>query len=287
MVQTKTKHGQMTKESEKNVEEFLSVPSFITAKHLELCYGSGAGSFVAVSDLNLEVPKGQFCTLIGPSGCGKSTILKAIAGIVAPYSGELRVSLPAHRRARDISMAFQTPTLMPWLTVEQNALLPFKITGEMVTAEIYERLGLYLKMVGLSEYSSSLPRQLSGGMAMRAAIVRAFLTDAQLILMDEPFSALDEWTRDHLCMELESLWQLTGNTIVFVTHNLIEAVLLSDIIFLLSSNPGRIVGSFSVPFERPRRSSLRSDPLFIELIEDIRAGLSEVAQPLLSNGQKN
>ena len=261
--------------------------SFIYANHLDLRYTTKAEAFVAVSDLHLEVQKGQFCTLIGPSGCGESTILKAIAGLIKPYSGQLRVKLPVHRGVRDISMAFQSPTLMPWLTVKQNALLPYKITGETVTPEIFERLDLYLDVVGLADYANSLPKQLSGGMAMRAAIVRAFLSESQLILMDEPFSALDEWTRGHLCMELESLWRLTGNTIVFVTHNLIEAALLSDKIILLASNPGRIVGSFSVLFERPRRDALRLDPLFVKLIEDIRAGLSEVAQPLIANGLKN
>lgn len=259
--------------------------ALVSMKDLVLSYRApGNNDFTAVSELNWLIKEGQFSTLVGPSGCGKSTILKAIAGLLLPTSGELQVNLPSKRSPADISIAFQSPTLLPWLTVKENALLPFSISGQKISSDILARLDACLNMVGLSDYSSALPRELSGGMAMRAALVRAFIPKSRLILLDEPFAALDEWTRDRLCDELEKLWRFAGNTIVFVTHNLAEAVQLSDNIALLSANPGRIVASFDIPFERPRRHSIRLESGFTKILEDIRTSLSHFANDSLQRG---
>jgi len=235
---------------------------------------SRGGKLVAIQDLRWQVSEGLFTSVVGPSGCGKSTLLRAVAGLKSVDEGNLRVALPEKRSLENIAMAFQAPTLMPWLTVEENALLAFRIVGESVGREIQNRFDRLLEIVGLGNFRHAYPYELSGGMQMRAALVRAFITRAKLILMDEPFAALDEVTRDRMCSELERLWLESGNTVVFVTHNLSEAVLLSDKIVLLSDRPSRVIDEFDVTFPRPRTFDLRTTPEFNVMLARLRKGFS-------------
>lgn len=219
-----------------------------------------ADGTAAVADISLEIEDGAFVSLIGPSGCGKSTLLRLIGGLTQASTGS--VSGPAQNPARrpgDIGFVFQDATLMPWASIEKNAALPLELTG--LTGDP----GQALARVGLTGFESRYPRQLSGGMRMRASIARALITRPKLLLMDEPFGALDEMTREDLNDDLLSLWHEDRMTTVFVTHSVYEAVYLSNRIVIMSPRPGRIFKTVTIDEPHPRGAGFRASPRYGEL----------------------
>jgi NitT/TauT family transport system ATP-binding protein len=217
----------------------------------------------ALEAIDLEIGKGQFLSLIGPSGCGKTTLLRIIAGLTEPSEGERRLSLAADGvsriRSGRVGFVFQDPTLMPWGTVVDNVLLPFRLARRVGPAE-RERVGAEIRAVGLAGFESAYPRQLSGGMRMRVSIARALVTDPDLLLLDEPFAALDEITRTALNDDLLRLWESRRATVVFVTHSVFESVYLSTRIVVMTSRPGRISADLPVELPQPRERTLRTSP---------------------------
>jgi NitT/TauT family transport system ATP-binding protein len=210
---------------------------------------------VAVDDVSLDVDDGEFMVLLGPSGCGKSTALRLIAGLIRPTAG--RIVWSGEHGAGDLGVVFQEPTLMPWATVERNVWLPLRLRGRSLPdarAEIHE----VLRLVGLDGFAGAWPRELSGGMKMRVSIARALVTNPRLILMDEPFAALDEITRFRLNDDLLAMKAQTGCTIVFVTHSVFESVYLSDRILVMTARPGRVIEELAVDAPHPRTAEYRT-----------------------------
>lgn len=226
---------------------------------------------VALSPVSLQVRDQEFVSLLGPSGCGKSTLLRVIAGLIEPTDGDVTINGDAQR-----AFVFQDPTLLPWRSVEKNARLLLELES-VPAGERAVRVQEALDLVGLTGFEHSYPRGLSGGMRMRLSLARALALQPELFLMDEPFSALDEITREVMQLELLRIWKERGFTSVFVTHNLYEAVFLSHRVVVMSPRPGRIVKIFDVPFDYPRTEELRSDPKFVELGHEISDCLREVS----------
>jgi NitT/TauT family transport system ATP-binding protein len=214
---------------------------------------------MALGPLHLYVAKGEFVSLLGPSGCGKSTALRLIAGLSAPTSGTVDVSHRSGemRTADSIGFVFQEPTLMPWTSVRENVRLPLKITHEP-KAEANARVGEALKQVGLTEFADAYPRELSGGMKMRVSLARALVTDPDILLMDEPFAALDEITRFGLNNDLLSLWRNLHKTVIFVTHSVFESVYLSQRVVVMTARPGRIAAEINIDAPEPRGEEFRT-----------------------------
>jgi len=217
------------------------------------------GGVVALGPLDLDVRKGEFVSLLGPSGCGKSTALRLIAGLSAPTSGTVGVSKPTGqpRPGHSIGFVFQEPTLMPWTSVRENVGLPLKL-ARAPAAEASARIGEALKQVGLTEFADAFPRQLSGGMKMRVSLARALVTDPDILLMDEPFAALDEITRFRLNNDLLSLWRNLRKTIIFVTHSVFESVYLSQRVIVMTARPGRLDAEFRIDTAEPRAEDFRT-----------------------------
>ena len=213
----------------------------------------------ALGPLDLDVRKGEFVSLLGPSGCGKSTALRLIAGLNAPTSGSVGVSQPDDlaRAGRAIGFVFQEPTLMPWTSVRENVRLPLKL-AHAPAAEANARVGETLAQVGLAEFAEAYPRELSGGMKMRVSLARALVTDPDILLMDEPFAALDEITRFRLNNDLLSLWRNLRKTVIFVTHSVFESVYLSQRVIVMTSRPGRIGAEFRIDAAEPRGEDFRT-----------------------------
>ncbi len=219
----------------------------------------------ALAGIDLDIGGGEFLSLVGPSGCGKTTLLRIIAGLIEPSEGERRLSLAADgggpmSRGR-VGFVFQDPTLMPWGTVADNVLLPFRIAGRAGPAE-RERVGAELRAVGLAGFERAYPRELSGGMRMRVSIARALVTDPGLLLLDEPFAALDEITRMALNDDLLRLWEARRTTVVFVTHSVFESVYLSTRIAVMTARPGRIAADLPIELPQPRERFLRTSPSY-------------------------
>jgi NitT/TauT family transport system ATP-binding protein len=240
-------------------------------------YGTRGQQVLALSDVSLDIASGEFLSLLGPSGCGKSTLLRLIADLLQPTAGQVQVkgkSASRSRRDRDYGMVFQSPVLYDWRTVAKNVQLPLEIT-KLPRRERDERTKRLLKLVGLQDFEHKYPWQLSGGMQQRVSIARALSFQPGILLMDEPFGALDEMTRDRLNLELLNVWSETGTTIVFVTHSIPEAVFLSDRIVVMTPRPGRIHTIVDVDLERPRTSQTREDSKFFNLISSVRGQLAE------------
>src|SRR5579884_1699019 len=240
-------------------------------------YGTKGQGLLALSDVSLDIAEGEFLSLLGPSGCGKSTLLRLIGDLLQPTGGEIRLRRKAAARARldcDYGMVFQSPVLYDWRTVAKNVQLPLEIM-RVPRVERRERTRRLLRLVGLQEFENRFPWELSGGMQQRVAIARALSFQPGILLMDEPFGALDEMTRDRLNLELLNVWSETGTTIVFVTHSIPEAVFLSDRIAVMSPRPGRVDAVVPVDLPRPRDASTREDPDFFDLIKLIRSHLKE------------
>jgi NitT/TauT family transport system ATP-binding protein len=215
------------------------------------------GTVPALDGMSLVVNEGDFLSLLGPSGCGKSTALRLIAGLMRPTSG--RISWSGKHDRGDIGVVFQEPTLMPWATVAKNVWLPFRLRGQSF-GSVRDRIETALELVGLEKFHDAYPRELSGGMKMRVSIARAFVTNPRLILMDEPFAALDEITRQKLNDDLLALKHKIGCTVIFVTHSVFESVFLSDRIVVMASRPGRVVQELAVDAPYPRDIEFRTSP---------------------------
>jgi NitT/TauT family transport system ATP-binding protein len=213
----------------------------------------------ALGPLDLDVRRGEFVSLLGPSGCGKSTALRLIAGLAAPTSGTVDVTHPVHRvyPGHSIGFVFQEPTLMPWTSVRENVRLPLKL-AHAPAAEAHARVSDALAQVGLAEFADAYPRELSGGMKMRVSLARALVTDPDILLMDEPFAALDEIARFRLNNDLLVLWRELRKTVIFVTHSVFESVYLSERVIVMTSRPGRLGAEFRIDAPEPRDEDFRT-----------------------------
>jgi NitT/TauT family transport system ATP-binding protein len=251
----------------------MTAPAVIEAHDLSLTFQTSDGPVYALSHVDLSIREGEFVSFIGPSGCGKTTLLRVIADLEQASEGRISVtgmSPDAARKARAYGYVFQAPALYPWRTIEQNVALPLEIMGLSDRAARIQRT---LELVNLTGFEKKFPWQLSGGMQQRASIARALSFDADLLLMDEPFGALDEIVRDHLNSELLKLWARTKKTIAFVTHSIPEAVYLSTKIVVMSPRPGRVTDIIEsdLPAERPL--DIRETPEFLRLAARVRDGL--------------
>jgi NitT/TauT family transport system ATP-binding protein len=235
-----------------------------------------ANGTVALEPVNLSVAEGEFVTLLGPSGCGKSTLLKMVAGLLAPSEGRILLwrqpVAQVQSGGHGLSFVFQEATLMPWASVQANVRLPLDLAG-VARDQADARVAQALSLVGLSKFAGSLPRELSGGMQMRVSIARGLVTRPALLLMDEPFGALDEITRDHLNEQLLRLWERTGKTVIFVTHSISEAVFLSSRIVVMSPRPGRILEVIDCKLPAGRGLDARETPEFIQVAHRVREAL--------------
>ena len=220
------------------------------------------GEHLAISDATFDVEAGELVSLVGPSGCGKSTLLKVLAGLL-PCEGEVRIGSPSHpfNPARDVGMVFQAPLLLKWRRILDNVLLPAEILG-LPMAEARVRAKALLGLVGLAGYEDKYPYELSGGMQQRAAIARALVHDPKLVLMDEPFGALDALTREKMNLELLRIWEQAGKTIIFVTHGISEAVFLGTRVVVLTAGPARMADNFRIELPRPRTLDLKTHEQF-------------------------
>ena len=253
----------------------VTQPPVIEAKNLDLTFQTGDGPVQALKDVSLGIGKGEFVSFIGPSGCGKTTFLRVIAGLERPTGGGITVnglSPDEARQSRAYGYVFQAAGLYPWRTIAGNVRLPLEIMG-FSRAEMAERVSRVLELVDLAGFDKKFPWQLSGGMQQRASIARALAFDADILLMDEPFGALDEIVRDHLNEQLLSLWERTEKTIGFVTHSIPEAVYLSTKIVVMSPRPGRITDVIDSPLPKERPLDIRDTPEFLEVAHRVREGL--------------
>jgi NitT/TauT family transport system ATP-binding protein len=244
---------------------------------LSLRFDTADGPVQALSDVSLKVARGEFVSFIGPSGCGKTTLLRAVADLESPTSGAIRVNGLSPREARAkraYGYVFQAPALYPWRSVARNIALPLEVMG-FSRAEREARVAKGLELVNLSGFGAKYPWQLSGGMQQRASIARALSFDPDLLLMDEPFGALDEIVRDMLNQQLLRLWDVTGKTVLFVTHSIPEAVFLSTHIVVMSPRPGRIYDIIECNFPRDRTLDIRETPEFLAIANRVRQGLRE------------
>jgi NitT/TauT family transport system ATP-binding protein len=237
-----------------------------------------ASGLQALDGVDLTVARGEFLSLLGPSGCGKSTLLRIVAGLTEPSAGSCALHLDGGRPESRlptgrIGFVFQDPTLMPWSTVARNVELPFRIAGRVGAAE-RDRVAEALRAVGLAGFETAYPRQLSGGMRMRVSIARALVTEPDLLLLDEPFAALDEITRHALNDDLLRLWEAQRPTILFVTHSVFESVYLSSRIAVMRPRPGRIVADLPVSLPTPRRQAVRTSPEYAAMCDTVSAALA-------------
>ena len=255
-------------------------------------FAVGSSTTIALSAINLEIGSGEFVSLIGPSGCGKSTLLRTIGDLTPATAGVVRVNGKPAAQARidrEYGMVFQAPLLFDWRTVEENVQLPLELLGQD-RATRGRRAEEMLELVDLTEFARHHPYQLSGGMQQRVAIARALAFSPSLLLMDEPFGALDEMTRERMNAELLRIWERTGITVVFVTHSIPEAVFLSSRVAVMSARPGRITHLVDVDLERPRGLVTRESRRYFELItqvrEALRAGEPRGEQPVTGSAER-
>jgi NitT/TauT family transport system ATP-binding protein len=247
----------------------------VDVRNVSLTFETSDGKVDALANVSLEIAEGEFVSFIGPSGCGKTTMLRLIADLQQPTSGTLLVngmSAEQARLARRYGYVFQAPALFPWRTIEKNLKLPLEVMG-FSDSEQNSRAARYLALVNLTGFERKFPWQLSGGMQQRVSIARALSFDPALLLMDEPFGALDEIVRDHLNEQLLQLWDKTGKTVLFVTHSIPEAVFLSTKIVVMSPRPGRIIDVIDCDFARDRTLEIRETPEFLKIAQRVRTGL--------------
>jgi NitT/TauT family transport system ATP-binding protein len=271
---------------------------FIELSDVTLKYGGGT---LALAQTDLKIPKGDFVALVGPSGCGKSTILKLVAGLLKPSSGGVVVAkrevimagsaasanaVGASNKVR-IGLAFQNPTMLPWLTIRENVMIPLKIVepfrqdwAKKKKGEFADRAEGLLAQVGLKGFGDKRPWQLSGGMLQRASLCRALVHEPQILLLDEPFGALDQFTREELWAILQTLWLKQRPTVVLVTHDLRESAFLANRIAVMSARPGRILEEREVSFERPRTLEMSYAPEFTQLVQQLRMRIAYARAPV-------
>lgn len=257
--------GSVVMTEAKNVEIML--------RDIGMVYRTNDGRDVtALTGVTLDIQKGEFVSLVGPSGCGKTTLLRIIADLLTPSSGDIKIAGETPREARlkrRYGIVFQNAVLYEWRTVKKNIMLPLEIM-HVPLKEREERADRMLELVGLTEFTNHYPNQLSGGMQQRVGIARALAIQPEILLMDEPFSALDEFTREKLHVDLLRIWRKTNKTIIFVTHNIQESVFLSDKVCVLSPHPGRLSAVVDIDLPRPRTMEMKSTPEFTELVAKLR-----------------
>jgi NitT/TauT family transport system ATP-binding protein len=228
------------------------------------------GELEAIRQLSFDVADGEFLSVLGPSGCGKSTLLMMIAGLVAPSAGEIRIKdAKVAGPRREVGVVFQSPVLLPWRTVLHNVLFPIELL-KLPRRDYEPRAMDLLRMAKIDEFSALLPRQLSGGMRQRVAICRALVHDPSILLMDEPFSALDAITRDEMAVELQRIWQANRKTVIFVTHSIREAAFLSDRVLVMARRPATIIDELPIDLPRPRSIAVTEDEAFNRLVRHLR-----------------
>jgi NitT/TauT family transport system ATP-binding protein len=253
------------------MDSLLTQPA-ISLNHVSKIYSNGT---VALQDMNLIIQKAQFVSLVGPSGCGKSTVLRIIAGLGQKSGGSILWGEGLDQEQQgQLAYVFQEPALMPWANVMENVRLPLKLMG-MSKRDAASRVHQALQLVQLEGVEHAFPRELSGGMRMRVSIARALVTEPRLLLMDEPFGALDEITRSKLNSELLDLWSQKRWTVIFVTHNIYEAVYLSNRVVVMAARPGRVVADVAIHAPYPRTEAFRTSPLYNEYCRDVAARLAE------------
>jgi NitT/TauT family transport system ATP-binding protein len=258
----------------------MSIPtSIVSVQNVSKLYsGSSAGNTHALSRVSLEIQPGDFVSLLGPSGCGKSTLLRLIADLIEPSEGQITVKGKPPRQARldrDYGIVFQAPVLYEWRSVLRNVQLPLEVM-RFPAAERDRRARDMLQLVGLKDFERHYPWQLSGGMQQRVSIARALAFKPSILLMDEPFGALDELTRERMNTELLNIWSQTETTVIFVTHSIAEAVFLSKRVVVMTPRPGRIEKIVDIDLPRPRNFETREQTRYFELITEVREGLREV-----------
>ncbi|MEM9771332.1 MAG: ABC transporter ATP-binding protein [Cyanobacteria bacterium P01_D01_bin.73] len=248
---------------------FQDVAPAITLDRVSKVYPSGT---IALQDVDLSVKQGEFLSLVGPSGCGKSTVLGLIAGLSKPTQGDLQWTQPDYRK--ELAFVFQDSSLLPWSNVEDNVRLPLKLSGQS-KKQTQQSVAEAIALVGLTGFEGAFPRQLSGGMKMRVSIARAIVTQPKVLLMDEPFGALDEITRNRLNEDVMNLWRQKRWTVVFVTHNIYEAVYLSSRVAVMGVNPGRIMTDLVIDAPYPRSEAFRQSPEFGQYRRHLAQALAE------------
>lgn len=251
-------------------------PAAISVRNVTMVFPAPGGSVTALQDVSFDIAEGEFVSLIGPSGCGKSTALRLVADIHQPTEGSLSVSGQTPEQARKahlVNLMFQEPVLLPWLSILQNVNLSIEITRAKEHRDPHE----LLEFVGLQGREKDYPGQLSGGMQQRVALARALATNPRILLMDEPFAALDEFTRDRMGNWLLSIWERTRKTVVFVTHSIPEALYLSDRVIVMDAHPGRIRADIRVELPRPRREEVRQSITFFEQLQALRNQMPRMA----------
>ena len=244
--------------------------AFVELREVSREYRTRTGPVLAVEKLSMQAFEREFVAILGPSGCGKSTLLKMVAGLVPPTAGSILVGgQPVAQPLEKLGMVFQSPVLLRWRTVLNNVLFPAEATGQR-DAAMRERALELLRLVGLTGFEQKYPHELSGGMAQRVSLARALLLDPELLLMDEPFGALDALTREEMGMELLRIWQERPKTILFVTHSISESVLLADRVMVMTARPGRIAADVPIDLPRPRRGRMGSTPRFGEIVSGLQ-----------------
>ena len=260
----------------------FSIGASVTVRSVSKWFRGRRSLTQALADVDVDIAPGEFVSLIGPSGCGKSTLLRIIGGLLPFESGSVTVAgtTPARARAtKQLSFTPQAPALMPWRSVRKNVALLAELNARRAAhpALSASKAVELLEAVGLGGYLDRYPHELSGGMQQRVSLVRGFVLGAPVLLMDEPFSALDEITRDEMRYLLLELWQRTGHTVVFVTHSIPEAVILSDRVLVMARSPGRVVRIENIELARPRTMSMEDDPRFLQHLRNVRAALRDVS----------
>jgi NitT/TauT family transport system ATP-binding protein len=261
----------MTPEANSGPPEFASpAKPIVEARGLAKTFSISGNEVTALEGVDLSIRRGEFISFVGPSGCGKSTFLNMVAGLLSPTSGQALVNGVAVREpSRQVGFMFQTPVLLPWRTVEQNVLMPAEVFGRKDKA-IREKALAVIEAVGLGGFVGAYPRQLSGGMQQRVALARILTYEPEVLLMDEPFGALDEFTREAMNLELMRITRAAGITVLFVTHNITEAVFMSDRVVVMTPRPGKVSGVIDIALPRPREIGLMQKQAFTDLIFEVR-----------------
>jgi NitT/TauT family transport system ATP-binding protein len=256
----------------------MSGEALFEARKLAVTYTSSRGPVKALEGLDASLRQGEFLSVLGPSGCGKSTLLKVVAGLLAPSAGTVTLrGSPITGPRPDVGIVFQQPTLLPWQTTLDNVLLPVRTLG-MDLAAGREKAQALLKLVGLEKFANHYPNELSGGMQQRVGIARGLVHDPALLLMDEPFAALDAMTREHMMMELQRIWMAAAKSVIFITHSIPEAVFLSDRIVVLAARPGRTIREVAVDLPRPRTLATMAEKPFVEHCNALRALFTDLVK---------
>ncbi len=259
-------------------QETIATNVEIMLKNIEMVYKTEGKEVKALTNVSMDINKGEFISLLGPSGCGKTTLLRVIADLLVPTSGEITIGGESPKEARlkqRYGIVFQSPVLYDWRTVKKNVMLPLEIM-KIPKAEREKKALQMLELVGLSDFADAYPQELSGGMQQRVGIARALTIKPEILLMDEPFSALDEFTREKLHEDLLKIWRKTNKTVVFVTHNIAESVFLSDRICVLSPHPGRLSAIIDVDLPRPRTQEMKNTQQFTDLVAKVRGSFEGV-----------